>query len=105
MGEWPPTRGVGNYGQSLKVDDYEYTSPVGSFAANQFGLYDMGGNVWQWCEDFYSGNSGNRVLRGASWSYVTACNLLSSCRDDQAPDYRGGNFGFRPVPVGAAAAR
>jgi len=66
--DWPPPKGAGNYGPSLKVDEFKYTSPVGSFPVNENGLYDMGGNVWQWCEDSYDANRDCRVLRGASWS-------------------------------------
>ena len=65
--EWPPPKGAGNYNKFMKLDNFEYTSPVGSFASNKDGLHDMGGNVWEWCEDKYSPTSTDRVLRGASW--------------------------------------
>jgi formylglycine-generating enzyme required for sulfatase activity len=68
-------------------DGYAYTSPVGSFAANGFGLYDMLGNAWQWTEDCYhdsyngapsdgsawtTGDCSRRVLRGGSWSSLAS---------------------------------
>jgi eukaryotic-like serine/threonine-protein kinase len=71
------------YGSGPKGQYRGQTTPVGSFAANQFGLYDMHGNVWEWCLDHghksYSGaptdgsawvengNSSLRVMRGGSW--------------------------------------
>jgi formylglycine-generating enzyme required for sulfatase activity len=101
--EWPPPKGAGNYGESLNVDNYEYTSPVGSFAANKLGLHDMGDNVLEWCEDWYDpAIKAFRVLRGASWGDGGPGTLLSSDRVIGTPDFRRNNVGFRCVLVGGS---
>jgi formylglycine-generating enzyme required for sulfatase activity len=90
--------------------DFKQTSPVGSFAANQFGLYDMAGNVLQWVQDCYRGNyddgaptdgsawtSGdctNRVVRGGSWD-ISPRNLRSAVRNWRTTVFRFGILGFR----------
>jgi len=100
--EWPPPVGAGNYHKSLKADKFDYTAPVGSFASNKDGLHDMGGNVWEWCEDKYSPTSTRRVLRGASWGGYYPDLLLSSDRGVITPGFRGGIVGFRWVLVGGS---
>jgi hypothetical protein len=117
--EWPPPKGAGNYaGEESRIgqepsdfpvikgynDGYPRMSPVGSFASNASGLYDMGGNVWQWCEDWYDATEQSRVLRGASWGNDRPDRLLASFRLNDFPDYRVDRVGFRCV-VAAESSR
>lgn len=97
--QWPPPAGAGNYNPLLDVDNYMYTSPAGSFAANAYGLFDMGGNVWQWCVDWSDSGQKSRVLRGASWAFNDPADLLSASRAWNPPDDRNDNSGFRCVLV------
>lgn len=95
--EWPPPKNVGNFDGELRRDDFDYTSPVGSFPANRHGLHDLGGNVWEWCNDSYDGQQNYRVLRGASWHSSKPHTLLSSARLFNSPGHRVDIVGFRCV--------
>ena len=95
--DWPPPKNVGNYDGELRKDDFDYTSPVGSFPANRHGLHDLGGNVWEWCSDAYDGQENYRVLRGASWHSSKPHTLLSSARLSNSPGHRVDIIGFRCV--------
>ena len=104
---WPPPQGAGNYtgeetGSDVAIkgysDGFPWTSPVGSFPSNKYGLYDMGGNVWQWVADAWNTDSTSKVLRGASWyNGALKLSLLSSCRVHAAQDSSTDNYGFRCV--------
>lgn len=96
-GEWPPPGNSGNYHPDLGCDPYEYTSPVGSFDANVFGLHDLGGNVWEWCSDSYKNSIDFRVLRGASWRMRSPGDLLSSLEIGNVGQLQLNTYGFRVV--------
>ncbi|MBU6303771.1 MAG: SUMF1/EgtB/PvdO family nonheme iron enzyme [Verrucomicrobia bacterium] len=94
---WPPPRGAGNYDSSLNCDAFEQTAPVGSFSPNRFGLYDLGGNVLEWCSDWSDRDQQYRVLRGGSWNDDVSTYLLSSNRYIVTPSNRYVSRGFRVV--------
>ncbi len=92
------------------TDGYVFTAPVGSFKANDVGLYDMLGNVWEWTEESYhpnyinaptdasiwQGDGEKRTLRGGSWNNGPR-NVRAAVRNSNDPRLRFSIFGFRVV--------
>jgi formylglycine-generating enzyme required for sulfatase activity len=93
---WPPPPGVGNLDPKMKTDPYPYTSPVGSFAPNRFGLYDMCGNVLQWCQEDFD-ESGQGFLRGSSWPDEEPDGLNLTTRHNNLKSTAYKCYGFRCV--------
>jgi formylglycine-generating enzyme required for sulfatase activity len=103
----------GSYDRGLKGIYLQKTTVVNTFLPNAFGLYDMHGNVWEWCQDnwhsnYYQGaptdgsawmtgnNNDSHVMRGGSWNYYPRY-CRSAVRYIINPDLRYSNVGFRVV--------
>jgi formylglycine-generating enzyme required for sulfatase activity len=105
------THGEANNSGTGSKDQWSGTAPVGSFRENGYGLYDMAGNAWEWCADWYSSDyyknspakkplgpsaGSRRVVRGGSW-YDSIANLRLTARGFSDPTSTSYSGGFRCV--------
>ena len=77
-------------------DSYPFTAPVGSFKPNPWGLYDMIGNVFQWCGDVFPNDPKQRVFRGGCYNLDIGC-CRCAARGHGKPESRYSYTGFRVV--------
>lgn len=110
---WPPPRGAGNLCGKESAKDFpenyiaEYRDPYSggevkaqASVANDLGIYDLGGSLWEWCADRFREGTNWRVLRGGSWKSVRPETLLSSHRTHDPEGYQSDSVGFRCVLSG-----
>jgi len=116
---WPPPAGAGNFaGEEAQVDPSEpgahiagyrdafpRLAPVGQFAPNRFGLYDLAGNALEWCEDWFSPAERGRVMRGGSWLNGDPQTLALGHRAEIPPRAGFDVTGFRCVLAPARGER
>ena len=89
-------RDYANYDGTGGKDKWDGIAPVGSLKPNGYGLYDMAGNVFEWCQDWYDDRKFARVLRGGYW-HCDGVGLRLACRSSSPPDGRPSYGGFRCV--------
>lgn len=103
--DWPPPKNWNYFGrenpelaQKLDNDDtFRVACPVAKSGPNAWGLFGVGGNVWEWCQDTDAQAPSLRMFKGGSWSDCMPFFLTLSRRSSNAPDNRHVNRGFRIV--------
>ncbi len=99
--DWPPPLGAGNYNRAriegAEDDGFAFTAPVGRFKSTADGIYDLGGNAWEWTFDPVAGDILSGTLRGASWMYWRKECMNPAYQLSVAAETRVPGIGFRCV--------
>uniref|UniRef100_UPI0036F45B5C formylglycine-generating enzyme family protein n=1 Tax=Amycolatopsis bartoniae TaxID=941986 RepID=UPI0036F45B5C len=88
--------------RNTEDDGYAGTAPVDAYQPNGFGLYNVSGNVWEWCADWFDPAHSARSMRGGSYlCHDSYCNRYRvAARTANTPDSSSGNLGFRTATGG-----
>lgn len=78
-------------------DGYVVSAPVTKSGANEWGLFGVGGNVWEWCENWWDADQAQRAIRGAAWNNEKEATLRVAHRAASPPDSKNESIGFRVV--------
>jgi len=78
-------------------DGFIVTAPVGKSGANEWGLYGVGGNAWEWCQDWFDETKTTRIIKGAAWNNSDPAILSVSGRAAGLPEKSNAMIGFRVV--------
>ena len=105
--DWPPETVLGNYrgpetgmpnAAPVLPDTYARAAPVGSFPLSHWGMFDLGGNVWEWCEDQWDVDMNDeKTVRGGCFETQNGNHILSAGRRWIMSREKNGNVGFRCV--------
>lgn len=112
-GAWPPQKNLNYYGKENRgtgqvldnYDGYNVSCPVHKSGENEWGLFGVAGNVWEWCEDAEDAQSSAHVLKGGSWADCAPLFLRTNRRSTYAAGYKYINLGFRVVAETADTAK
>ena len=88
----PAWVGISNYD-----DAYVVTCPVTQSGGNEWGIFGLAGNAWEWCEDWLGTGQKHKVRHGGGWSYTTEADTRIATRGMDRPEVKFDTIGFRVV--------